>query len=96
MALIDFCYVNQERTATFYAAYLDAGGPGRLVRREDFTMVIAQFGHFWEKGIEAYLAPDASDASKDNCLERIDAAVGSTSWYFKPIAAVLDWTLSRG
>ena len=94
MALIDFCYVDQDRTATFYAAYLDAGGPGRLVRREDFTMVIAQFGHFWEKDVEAYLAPDASDATKAHCLARIDEAMGSPL-RLEHIEAVLDWTLSR-
>ena len=94
MALIDFCYLDQDRTATFYAAYLDAGGPGRLVRREDFTMVIAQFGHFWEKDVQTYLAPGASDATKAHCLARIDEAVGSPL-RLEHIDAVLDWTLSR-
>ena len=71
MALLDFCDGDQARTATLYAAYLDAGGPARLQRREDFTMVIAQFGHFWEMAVESYLAPDASAATKAHSLERI-------------------------
>ena len=81
MALIDFCYVDQQRTATFYAAYLDAGGPGRLVRREDFTMVIAQFGHFWEKDVQTYLVPDASDATRGPlpCADRRGGADAATA-----------------
>jgi len=94
MALMDFCYVDQARTATFYAAYLDAGGPARLVRREDFTMVIAQFGHFWEKDVHTYLAPDATDRTRAHSLARIDEAVGSPL-RLEHIDAVLDWTSSR-
>ena len=94
MALIDFCYADQDRIATFYAAYLDSGGPGRLVRREDFTMVIAQFGHFWEKDVRTYLAPGASDATKAHCLARIDEAA-SSPLRLEHIDAVLDWARSR-
>ncbi len=91
MALLDFCYDDHGRTTTLYAAYLDAGGPARLLRRGDFTMVIAQFGHFWQKDVEAYLAPDASEATKAHSLGRIAEALASPL-RLEHIDAVLDWT----
>ena len=91
MALVDFCDGDQGRTATLYAAYVDAGGPARLASRGDFTMVIAQFGHFWEMAVEAYLAPDASEATKAHSLERIAEALESPL-RLEHIDAVLDWT----
>ena len=91
MALLDFCAGDQARTATLYAAYLDAGGHARLLRRGDFTMVIAQFGHFWEMAVETYLAPSASEATKAHSLERIAEALESPL-RLEHIDAVLDWT----
>jgi Ser/Thr protein kinase RdoA (MazF antagonist) len=91
MALLDFCEGDHGRTATLYAAYLDAGGPARLQRRGDFTMVIAQFGHFWETAVESYLAPDASEAAKSHSLERI-AELLESPLRLENIDAVLDWT----
>jgi hypothetical protein len=58
-------------------------------------MVIAQFGHFWEKDVESYLAPDASDATKAHCLARITEALQSPL-RLDHIDAVLDWTTSGG
>ena len=46
MPLFDFCHRSPGRAGAFYRAYLDAGGPARLTGRGDFTMVLAQFGHF--------------------------------------------------
>jgi Ser/Thr protein kinase RdoA (MazF antagonist) len=46
MPLFDFCHRSPARARAFYRAYLDAGGPARLTGRGDFTMVLAQFGHF--------------------------------------------------
>ena len=34
------------RAARLYRAYRRAGGPGQLAVPSDFTMVLAQFGHF--------------------------------------------------
>jgi Ser/Thr protein kinase RdoA (MazF antagonist) len=46
MPLVEFCYDDGDRAARLYRAYTRAGGPGRLGDPSDFTMVMAQFGHF--------------------------------------------------
>ena len=46
MPLVDFCLGAPDRAHALVAAYRHAGGPGRLVDPGDFTMVLAQFGHF--------------------------------------------------
>ena len=46
MPLFDFCHGDPDRARLLYRAYLDAGGPARLNAPDDFTMVLAQFGHF--------------------------------------------------
>jgi len=44
--LVEFCYDDGDRAALMYRAYRRAGGPGRLTDPGDFTMVLAQLGHF--------------------------------------------------
>jgi Ser/Thr protein kinase RdoA (MazF antagonist) len=61
MTLVDFCYRDDDRVARLYGAYRRAGGPGRLVDPGDFTMVLAQFGHFAVTAARRWL--DATDAS---------------------------------
>jgi Ser/Thr protein kinase RdoA (MazF antagonist) len=46
MPLFDFCQGDPGRARLLYQAYVDAGGPARFTGRGDFTMVLAQFGHF--------------------------------------------------
>jgi hypothetical protein len=46
MPLVEFCYDDGDRAARLYRAYPRAGGPGQLADPSDFTMVLAQFGHF--------------------------------------------------
>ena len=70
MAMIDFGLGDQRRIAELYLAYLDAGGPARISGLGSFTMVIAQFGHFWESAITAYLATDAAE-EKAHSIDRI-------------------------
>lgn len=72
MALIDFCGGDSHRMSALYQAYRDAGGQGRLTGYGAFTMVIAQFGHFWEAAVVAYLAEHATDDVKAHNLDRID------------------------
>jgi aminoglycoside phosphotransferase (APT) family kinase protein len=70
MAMIDFGLGDQRRIAELYLSYLDAGGPARISGFGSFTMVIAQFGHFWESAIISYLATDASE-ERAHSLDRI-------------------------
>ena len=91
MALLDFCFGDQGRAVALYAAYRENGGPARLRHRGDFTMVIAQFGHFWEMAIESYLAADATADDKSHSIERI-AELTSMPLRLEHIDSMLDWT----
>jgi hypothetical protein len=48
MAMIDFAFGDQRRVTELYLSYLEAGGPAPISGHGSFTMVIAQFSHFWE------------------------------------------------
>jgi Ser/Thr protein kinase RdoA (MazF antagonist) len=72
MVLLDFAWGDVARLRALFGAYVDAGGPGRLAGRATFTMVIAQFGHFWESAIVAYLAPGATVDQRAHSVERAD------------------------
>jgi aminoglycoside phosphotransferase (APT) family kinase protein len=70
MAMIDFAWSDQQRVAQLYSSYREAGGSGRVSGYGAFTMVIAQFGHFWELAITNYLAANVSEDKAHN-LDRI-------------------------
>lgn len=76
MVLLDFAWGDPARVQALYGAYADAGGPGRLTGRGAFTMVIAQFGHFWEAAVVEYTAPAATDTARAHSLDRIDLLLG--------------------
>lgn len=71
MILFEFGAGDQARTADLYRCYLDAGGPGRVDRYGSFSMVIAQFGHFWESAVTAYLTPGATASERTRSLDRV-------------------------
>jgi Ser/Thr protein kinase RdoA (MazF antagonist) len=75
MILVDFGAGDQRRVAELYQAYLEAGGPARVRGRGSFTMVIAQFGHFWELAIVRYLSPTSTPDEKGRCLSRLAALI---------------------
>jgi hypothetical protein len=66
---------SPDRARSLYTAYVDAGGPGRLRRREDFTTVIAQLGHICEMGFEQWLAAE-SDADRTRAVGRVEEFLG--------------------
>jgi Ser/Thr protein kinase RdoA (MazF antagonist) len=70
MAMFDFAFGDQHRLAELYLAYVEAGGLGRVTGYGSFTMVIAQFGHFWESAITAYLSTSGAEV-KAHSLDRI-------------------------
>lgn len=53
--LFEYGLGEPDRMRTLYAAYLDAGGPGRLVDRGDLTMLVAQLGNIARVGCERWL-----------------------------------------
>ncbi len=77
MFLVDFGAGDQRRVAELYRAYLDAGGPARIRGRGTFTMVIAQFGHFWESAIVRYLSPASTADEKSRSLSRLAVLIDS-------------------
>jgi len=48
---------------------LETGGPARVRGYSSFTMVIAQFSHFWESAITTYLSSNAAE-DKAHSLDR--------------------------
>lgn len=87
--LLDFGLGEPDRVRTLYAAYRDAGGPGRLTGPADFTLLTAQFGHFWASAVEEYLAPGASPDQRTHALGRI-AELLDPPFRRPDLAAMLD------
>jgi len=54
-ALFEYGLGEPDRMRTLYAAYVDAGGPGRLTDRGDLTMLVAQLGNIARVGCERWL-----------------------------------------
>ena len=54
-ALFEYGLGQPDRMRALYAAYLDAGGPGRLADRGDLTMLVAQLGNIARVGCERWL-----------------------------------------
>ena len=64
--LFDFGLGEPDRMATLYAAYVDAGGPGRLTAPSDLTVVVAQLGHIAEIGCRQWLASTTEEERRHN------------------------------
>jgi aminoglycoside phosphotransferase (APT) family kinase protein len=56
--LFEFGRTDVGRARALVAAYHDAGGPGRLHRRGNFTMLIAQLGHITQIAARNWLDPN--------------------------------------
>ena len=65
-ALFEYGLGEPERMRTLYAAYVDAGGPGRLIDRGDLTMLVAQLGHIARIGCERWLTSATDQERADN------------------------------
>jgi Ser/Thr protein kinase RdoA (MazF antagonist) len=75
VVLSEFGYDNAERARTLWLAYLDAGGPGRIDRRADFSMVIAQIGHIGELACRGWLEA-TSEVERDREAGRVAEFIG--------------------
>ncbi len=71
MLMYEFGLGDAERMRALYQAYVDAGGPARLTRPGQLTMVIAQFGHFWEQAAECWLDLEATDGERQHQEDRV-------------------------
>jgi Ser/Thr protein kinase RdoA (MazF antagonist) len=65
-ALFEYGLGEPDRMRTLYAAYVEAGGPGRLVDRGDLTMLVAQTCHIARVGCERWLASTTDEQRADN------------------------------
>jgi len=65
VALVEYCLGDAGRAAALWRAYRAGGGTGRPVDRGDFTMVLAQFGHFAVSAAQDWLEA-ADDPARDD------------------------------
>jgi aminoglycoside phosphotransferase (APT) family kinase protein len=72
VVVFDFTVGRPQRTRQLHDAYIDAGGTGRLTGRGSFSMLIAQFGHFFESAAKEWLDPESSDEDRDHAISRFD------------------------
>jgi len=55
---------DRSRGGAVYAVYRDAGGPGAVRTRADFSMTIAQLGHILEIACRIWLDPETTEAER--------------------------------
>ena len=72
MVIFDFTVGNPERTRHLYGAYQQSGGQGCLDGPGVFSMLIAQFGHFYESAAREWLDPQSSHEDRGHAIARFD------------------------
>ena len=75
LVLFEFGLGDPQRTRALYRAYLEAGGPGRIDRRGNFSMLIAQLGHIGEDACTRWLDPGESEAERERQEARMEEFV---------------------
>ena len=75
LVLFEFALGNRQRARALYRAYLDAGGPGRIDRRGNFSMLIAQLGHIGADACARWLDPGESEAERERQEARVQEFV---------------------
>jgi Ser/Thr protein kinase RdoA (MazF antagonist) len=65
-ALFEYGTDRPDRMRRLYAAYVGAGGPGRLTDRGDLTMLVAQLGHITRTGCERWLTSSSDEERAGN------------------------------
>jgi aminoglycoside phosphotransferase (APT) family kinase protein len=69
LVLFEFGAGDAVRTRMIYDAYVDAGGPGRVMGRGTFSMLIAQLGHIGEAGCSQWLAAPPSSPERGHAAQ---------------------------
>jgi len=88
--LFEFGYASPDRARDLYRAYREAGGPGTVRSRGDFSMTIAQLGHIGERNCRLWLEADSAAE-----LARREANVAELVGMPLTVAVIdqlLDWT----
>lgn len=71
LLLYEFGNGVAARAKTLYESYLDAGGPGRVRRRGDFSTVIAQLGHINEMACRRWLSAGVDSEDRQHYTDRV-------------------------
>jgi len=66
LILVEYCTADPRRASLVRAAYVEAGGPGRVEEPTDFAMPIAQLSHIVEEGCRRWLVATTDDERSDN------------------------------
>ena len=73
--MFEFGYGDSNRAREVYHGYRSAGGPGRVRRRGDFSMTIAQLGHITEMACRLWLDPTTPDDERHRQAGRVAESV---------------------
>jgi Ser/Thr protein kinase RdoA (MazF antagonist) len=66
LILVEYCTADPRRAGVIRAAYVEAGGPGRVEDPTDFAMSIAQLSHILAEGCRRWLTATTDDERSDN------------------------------
>ena len=97
LVLFEFGLGSPERARELCGAYLEAGGPGRIDRRGNFSMLIAQLGHIGEDACTRWLDPGESDAERERQELRMEEFIAlplTTNGIDQLLAAITSLTAS--
>lgn len=73
--VFEFGRGDAYRAREVYRSYREAGGPGRVRTRGDFSMTIAQLGHITEMACRIWLDPASSAVERQRQEEKIAQAL---------------------
>jgi Ser/Thr protein kinase RdoA (MazF antagonist) len=76
LALFEFGRAEPARHRAIRDAYEDAGGPGRVRRRADFTMLVATLGHIGEFQLRQWLAAPPGSAARARAEAAVEEFLG--------------------
>lgn len=77
LVLFEFGAGEAARTRAVYQAYVEAGGPGRVVGRSSFSMLVAQLGHIGEAGCRQWLAAGVSSPEREHAAAWVEEFLAS-------------------
>jgi aminoglycoside phosphotransferase (APT) family kinase protein len=72
LVLFEFGRSDPVRAHRLHEAYVDGGGPARIRRRQDFSMVIAQLGHIAERWCRIWLDPSRTPGERTRAVAGVD------------------------
>ncbi len=89
LVLWEFGRTDPDRARLLHAAYVDVGGPGRVLAASDFSMVIAQLGHIGARACANWL--QAEGLSDDRAFaEAWFAEFAEDPFTLEDVAMLLD------